>query len=133
MKICIPIVGKNKALVNLLAEDFYKANFYCVHDILANENEVFSKSELMTRFGLNFRTGSSEDDVMAIISQNMRSLAYKILVDNGIKVFKAQGKLVDENLRLYKQKQLNEYDASCVEEPISCGSSCSSCSSTACQ
>ncbi len=133
MKICIPVIGKNVALVNVLADDFYKANFYCVHDVLANQNEVFSKSELMTRFGLDLKKGSDDDIVKAIISPNVRPMAYKILVDNNIKVYRPQGKLVDDNIRLYKEQLLDEHDSGSIEEPSACGSSCSSCSSTSCK
>lgn len=134
MKICIPVIGKNVALVNLLADDFYKANFYCVHDVHANQHEVFSKTELMDRFGLDLRQGSEEDVVKAIISPNVRPMAYKILVDNAIKVFKPQGKLVDENIRLFKENRLDEHDLASVDGPSGCGaSSCSSCSSASCK
>lgn len=133
MKICIPIIGKNEALVNVLAEDFYKANFYCVHDLDGDNNEVFSKPELMSRFGLDLRKGSEDDIVKAIISPNVRPMAFKILKDNNIKVYRPNGKLVDENIAAYKQAQLNEHDIETVEAPSSCGLSCKSCSSTSCK
>ncbi len=133
MKICIPIIGRNEALVNLLAEDFYKANFYCVHDLEKEDNEVFSKSELMNRFGLDLRKGSDDDVVKAIISPNVRPMAFKILKDNDIKVFRPNGKMVDENIAMFKNEQLFEHDIETVEDPSSCGLSCKSCSSTTCK
>ncbi|WP_372775484.1 hypothetical protein [Mangrovibacterium sp.] len=133
MKICMPIIGKNAALVNILADDFYKANFYCVHDITQGDNEIFSKSELMSRFGLDLKKGGEDDIVKAIISPNVRPMAFKILKDNDIKVLKPSGKLVDENIKYFKDEQLAEHDIYSVEDPSSCGLSCSSCSSTSCK
>lgn len=133
MKICMPIIGKNPALVNVLADDFYKANFYCVHDLEKNDNEVFSKSELMFRFGLDLRKGGEDDIVKAIISPNVRPMAFKILKDNDIKVFQPNGKEVDVNIRLYKDELLHEHDIHSVEEPAGCGLTCSSCSSKTCK
>ena len=134
MKICIPVVGRNLALGNLMADDFYKANFYCVYDLGAEQNEVFTKEELMNRFGLDFKKGGEDDVVEAIISPNIRPMAFKILVDNQIKVFRPLGNQVDENIRLFKEHELDEHDVYSVERSGGCGSSssCSSCSSTSC-
>jgi len=133
MKICMPIIGKNAALVNILADDFYKANFYCVHDVVKGDNEIFSKPELMSRFGLDLRKGREDDIVKAIISPNVRPMAFKILKDNDIKVFRPNSKLVDENIQYYKESVLEEHDIYSVEDPSSCGLSCSSCSSKTCK
>ena len=133
MKICMPIIGKNAALVNILADDFYKANFYCVHDVVKGDNEIFSKPELMSRFGLDLRKGREDDIVKAIISPNVRPMAFKILKDNDIKVFRPNSKLVDENIQYYKESVLEEHDIYSVEDPASCGLSCSSCSSKTCK
>lgn len=133
MKICMPIIGKNAALVNILADDFYKANFYCVHDVAKGDSEIFSKPELMSRFGLDLRKGGEDDIVKAIISPNVRPMALKILKDNDIKVFRPNSKLVDENIQLYKESVLEEHDIYSVEDPSSCGLSCSSCSSKTCK
>lgn len=133
MKICIPVIGKNPALINILADDFYKANFYCVHNVQNGENEVFTKPELMSRFGLDLRKGGEDDIVKAIITPNVRPMAFKILKDNQIKVFQPNGKLVDVNIKLYHDQLLHEHDIRSVEEPSSCGLSCSSCSSTSCK
>ncbi|WP_163707113.1 hypothetical protein [Mangrovibacterium lignilyticum] len=133
MKICMPIIGKNAALVNILADDFYKANFYCVHDVVKGDSEIFSKPELMMRFGLDLRKGGEDDIVRAIISPNVRPMAFKILKDNDIKVFRPTSKLVDENIKLYKEEQLKEHDIYSVEDPSACGLSCGSCSSKTCK
>jgi len=133
MKICMPVIGRNAALVNVLADDFYKANFYCVHDVVKGDSEIFDKSELMARFGLDLRKGEEEDVVKAIISPNVRPMAFKILKDNEIKVFRPNSKFVDENIQFYKDAALVEHDIHSVENPVSCGLTCSSCSSKTCK
>jgi len=133
MKICIPVVGKNAALVNLMADDFYKANFYCLYDEDSDLKEVLSKEELITLFGLDLRKSSNGSAIRAIISPNVRPIAYKILVDHGIGVFQPSGKWVDENIHLFSQKLLGEYDVSGVENSRGCASVCSSCSSDSCR
>lgn len=133
MKICIPIIGKNPALANILADDFYKANFYCVHNLQNGTNEVFSKSDLTLRFGLDLRKGGDDDIVKAIITPNVRPMAFKILKDNGIKIYQPNGKLGDVNIKLYHDGLLHEHNILTVEDPASCGLSCSSCSLANCK
>jgi predicted Fe-Mo cluster-binding NifX family protein len=131
MKICIPVMGQNAKLVYFLANDFYKANYYCLYDLERSEPEYFSKSELMTRFGLDLRKGGGDDVIGAIISPNVRPMAYKILHDNKIDVYRPASNLVEENIALLKKGDLPLYDPAIIENS-SCGSSCSSCSSTSC-
>lgn len=131
MKICIPVMGQNAKLVHFLANDFYKANDYCLYDLVNDKTEYFSKAELMARFGLDLRKGGGDDAIGAIISPNMRPMAYKILHDNQIAVYRSLGNLVDENVSLLKKGDLPLYDPNDADSS-SCGSSCSSCSSTSC-
>ena len=132
MKICIPVMGQNARLVHFLANDFYKANYYCLYNLENDEIEYFSKSDLMARFGLDLRKGDGEEVIGAIISPNVRPMAYKILHDNSITVYRPVSNLVEENIALLKNGELSLYDPADVENPSSCGSSCSSCSSTSC-
>lgn len=132
MKICIPVMGQNARLVHFLANDFYKANYYCLYHLESDEMTYFSKSELMTRFGLDLRKGDGEDGIGAIISPNVRPMAYKILHDNRIQVYRPVSNLVDENIERLKKQELPFYDPKDIENPSACGSSCSSCSSTTC-
>ena len=132
MKICIPVMGQNANLTYFLANDFYKANFYCLYNLENSETEFFSKDDLMTRFGLDLRKGGHDDAVSAIISPNVRPMAYKILHDNKITVYRPESNLVEENIELLKQGKLSLYDPADIENPSSCGASCSSCSTTTC-
>lgn len=132
MKICIPVMGQNARLVHFLANDFYKANYYCLYHLENGDMEYFSKSDLMARFGLDLRKGGGDDAIGAIISPNVRPMAYKILHDNEIIVYRPMSNLVDENIELLKSGELPLYAIADIENPSSCGSSCSSCSSTSC-
>lgn len=130
MKVCIPVMGQNAQLTHFLADDFYKANCYCLFDMNSGKTEHFSKSDLMERFGLDLRKDDGEGSIKAIISPNMRPMAYKILHDNQITVYRPDSNLVEENIDRLKRGELALYNPADVETGSSCGSSCSSCSSS---
>ena len=132
MKVCIPVMGQNAQLTHFLANDFYKANWYCLYDLNSDETTFFSKSDLMTRFGLDLRREDGGDAIQAIISPNVRPMAYKILHDNNITVYRPESNLLEENIDRLKRGELSLYDPRDVESSSSCSSSCSSCSSTDC-
>ncbi len=131
MKVCLPILGSTNKGEYYLANDFYKAKFYCLYNIESDEKETFSKNELMLRFGLDLRLPGQTEVINAIISPNMRPMAYKILHDNNILVYLSSGNLVEENIELLKKKELSLFDPM-LATPASCGSSCDSCSSSSC-
>lgn len=130
MKVCIPVMGQNSKLMCLLAHDFYKADYYCLYDLHRDEMEYFSKSDLMARFGLDLRKRDGEDPIGAIISPNMRPMAYKILCDNQITVYRPESNLLEENIERLQRGVLSPYDPADIENSISCGASCSSCSTS---
>ncbi len=130
MKVCIPVMGQNARLMCLLANDFYKADYYCLYDLQRDETEFFSKSDLMTRFGLDLRKRDGEDTISAIISPNMRPMAYKILRDNQITVYRPESNLLEENIERLQRGVLLPYDPADIENASSCSTSCSSCSSS---
>ena len=132
MKVCIPVMGQNAQLTHFLANDFYKANWYCLYNLKTNEVSYFSKSELMERFGLDLSKEDGEGSIKAIISPNVRPMAYKILHDNQITVYRPDSNLLEENIERLQRGELALYDPADVENPSSCGSSCSSCSSVSC-
>jgi predicted Fe-Mo cluster-binding NifX family protein len=116
-----------------MSDDFYKANFYCIHDLTNDHSQIVSKNELIEDFGPDFRKSKEETRITAVISPNIRPMAYKILADNAIEVFKAAGKLVSENIERFKKRELNHFPLNEVELSKSCSlSSCSSCSTTTC-
>ncbi|WP_321287011.1 hypothetical protein [uncultured Sunxiuqinia sp.] len=130
MKVCIPVMGQSSQLTHFLADDFYKANFYCLVDMNSDQTAYFSKSDLMERFGLDLRKDDGEGAIKAIISPNVRPMAYKILHDNEITVYRPNSNLVEENIDRLKRGELALYDPADVENASSCGSSCSSCSTS---
>ena len=131
MKICIPVVGQNAAQTYFLADDFYKANYYCLYHLKSGEMEYFSKADLMYRFGLNLREGG-DDAISAVLSPNMHPMAYKILCDNKIAVYRPESNLVEENIELLKKGRLSLYNPADVVNLSSCGTSCNNCSSAVC-
>jgi predicted Fe-Mo cluster-binding NifX family protein len=132
MKICIPVMGQQARLSYFLANDFYKANDYCLYHLKSGEMEYLSKADLMDRFGLNLREGGGDDAIVAILSPNIHPLAYKILSDNNISVYRPSSNLIEENIESLKKGCLELYDPADISRSSGCGSSCSSCSSGDC-
>ena len=132
MKVCLALQGAELIKKELMALDFYKAEDYCICDIETKE---------MVYFTLDESTGSYlsindmvEKGVEAIITPNLRPMAGKILLDNGIVVYKSMSETVEENIRFFSANRLPEFTSEMVEaEGDSCGSSCSSCKSTSCK
>lgn len=132
MKVCIAVMGSNLLKKELMAPDFYKAEDYCIYDVDTKETSFFARSET---------TGSYlsieellERGVEAIISPNLRPMAGKILLDNGIVVYKSVSETVEDNINLFVASELPEFNSELVEAGgDSCGTSCSSCSSTKCK
>lgn len=126
MKVCIAVLGSDIFQKELMASDFYKADTYCIYDLVTADSFIFARTET---------TGSYlsieellERGVEAIISPNLRPMAGKILLDNGIVVYQSIGDSLKENIKLFKASELPEFNSVLVEAAgDSCGTSCSAC------
>lgn len=131
MKVCLPILGDGGKEKELLANDFYKAQHYCIHNLKDNNFQIYSLNK--TNSVYLSMSEMKKMGIQAIITPNLRPMAAKILFENEIEVYKAEGAEVKENISLYKKDVLKDFDATMVEQKSSCSSdSCSSCSSTSC-
>jgi predicted Fe-Mo cluster-binding NifX family protein len=128
MKICLPIMGESNLKKELLANDFYKAQYYCIYDMDKDSSEVFAINDSNSIY-LSM-TEIKKLEIGAIITPNLRPMAAKILFENEIEVYKASASLVEENISLFKRNLLNDFTQAMIENASSCSSgSCSSCSS----
>lgn len=135
MRICVPVIGKDSALSNLMANDFYQAGYYQIYDSVSRESQLFPKAVLMEKFGAGLTGRDDDNRIEVIITPNMRAMAYKILADHHIRVYRSEGHQIDVNLRLFEEDRLSVFDPFQVEcTAAGChGSSCGSCSSTGCR
>lgn len=132
MKVCLALMGAEMIKKNLMAPDFYKADDYCIYNINTKEAEYFSLDESTGSY-LSIEEMTSRG-VEAIITPNLRPMAGKILLDNGILVYKSMAETIEENIQLFTDDKLPEFTSEMVEaEGDSCGTSCASCKSTTCK
>ncbi|WP_282037770.1 NifB/NifX family molybdenum-iron cluster-binding protein [Saccharicrinis aurantiacus] len=131
MKLCIPILGEKGLSKELLANDFYKANHYCITDISKNSSEVYTLDTSNTIYLSMSELKKLE--IKAIITPNLRPMAAKILFENEIEVYQSLGNVVEENINFFKKGTLKDFTEAMIEQKSSCSSdSCSSCSSSSC-
>ena len=135
MQLCVPVIGKDVALQNLMANDFYQANYYKIYDLTTRESYLLSKVVLMEKFGAGFTGSDGDQKIKIIITPNMRAMAYKVLSDNQISVYRSEGHQIDTNIRLFEANRLSLFDpfqVECTTIGCSSSSSCSSCPTIGC-
>ncbi|MDA3853803.1 MAG: hypothetical protein PF444_06135 [Bacteroidales bacterium] len=131
MKILFPVVDAetNK---EVLASGFHETKELCVFD---SETYLFQHMSIDDLGGSmkNLPNALRELNIGSIISSGIRPLALQILERCGMNVYEPSGDDVKENLELFKEGYLERYSIQTSRGHLStCGSSCSSCSSTSC-
>jgi len=131
MKVCLPILGDSYLKKELMADDFYKAQYYCIYDLDTESSSIYSLNDSNSIY-LSI-SEIKKQDIQIIITPNLRSMAAKILFKNEIEVYKSAGNIVTENISLYKRNILNDFSLALIESKNNCSpDSCSSCSSSTC-
>lgn len=113
-----------------VAEGFHNLAYVCIFDSTTQKSEWLQSQDLSeTPGGLN--DALLNRGVFSIISLNMTPMVLSLFNRNGIKVLKACGNDLDENIRLFQLSQLKIFTAEESRVQQSCNTqSCSSCSST---
>lgn len=129
MKVMLPVVD-NQLRKNIVAEDFRNSEYICVFDSANQKYDWLRANEIgETAEGLN--SGLTEQGIFSIISLNISPMGLTMFNRNGIKVWKANGNDLGENLRLFQLRQLKVFTAEECRIAQACNSrSCSSCGST---
>ncbi len=131
MKVCLPVLGDSALKKELLANDFYKAQYYAIYDMLDKSTTIFSLAETDSIY-LSMNE-IKKLEIGIIITPNLRPMAAKILFDNEIEVYKASASLVEENISLLKRSLLKDFTEAMIENKSGCSpDGCSSCSSSSC-
>lgn len=126
MNVAIPIldIDCNK---NIIATGLNVNGFLCLYD---NNNET---SFLMRTLDLASDMGQllpalEKKYVSIIITEQIHPMALKVLVNKGFVVYRSQGKSVEDNLVLYKNKKLVPFNMDgAMDFAEACGGACSSC------
>lgn len=131
MKILFPVVDGEKN-IEVMATGFHETKDLCVFD---PETFMFQHMSIEELGGSmrNLPNALRELNIGSIISSGIRPLALQILERCGLNVYEPSGTDVKENLELFKEGYLERYSMQTSRGQLStCGSSCSSCSSTSC-
>ena len=131
MKILFPIVDR-ESNKEVLASGFHETKDICIFNSDTQESKHMNIDDL----GRSMRSlpkALNDYNIASIICTEIRPMALHIFERCGLKVFKAVGTDVADNLERFRMGLLNEYSVHLSRELLStCGSSCSSCSSTTC-
>ncbi|MGQ1787129.1 MULTISPECIES: NifB/NifX family molybdenum-iron cluster-binding protein [unclassified Saccharicrinis] len=129
MKACLPIMGDTNLKKELVANDFYKAQHYCIYDFETNSSSIYSLTDTNTIY--MSISEIKKLDIQIIITPNLRPMAAKILFENEIEVYKAVSNVVGENIDHYNRGLLRDFTAAMIESKQDCSpDACSSCSSS---
>ena len=129
MKVMLPVID-DKLSKNVVADGFHNIEYVCVFDSANQKCDWLGANKISeTPGGLN--SGLSEQGIFSIISLNISPMVLSMFNRNGIKVWKARGNDLYENLRLFQLSQLKMFTAEECRIAQACDSrSCSSCGST---
>jgi len=125
----VPVVD-DKTRKAEVAEGFHNLAYVCIFDSTTQNSEWLKSQELsQTPGGLN--DALLNRGVFSIISLNMTPMVLSLFNRNGIRVLKACGNDLDENIKMFQLSQLKIFSAEESRIQQSCNTqSCSSCSST---
>lgn len=128
MKVIIPVID-TKRLRNALATSFHNARFASIYDTETRMMKWIETASISADAG-NISLGLKQMGIESVISRQMPPLALGLFVESGIKVYKAQGDDLQENILCFIDEDLELFSSQMAFEEIpSCSSSCSSCSS----
>jgi len=129
MKVMVPVID-DKTRKAEVAEGFHNLAYVCIFDSTTQKSEWLKSHELSeTPGGLN--EALLDRGVFSVISLNMTPMVLSLFNRNGIKVLKACGNDLDENIRLFQLSSLQVFTAEESRIQQSCNTqSCSTCGST---
>lgn len=125
MKVIIPVLD-NEAAKNELAPDFSATDHVCIYDC-ENESLTWVSTTAISRNGGNLSLELKRKGIHSVISSQMPLMVLGLFVESGLKVYKAQGTDLFENIKLFQKNFLQSFTSSMSMELSSCAGSCSSC------
>lgn len=126
MKIAIP-VNDDQARCNEIAGSLSVIGFLCIFDTVRQEGNWFKTIDLAPNMG-ELLPALANRNVEAIITRQIHPMALKVLVGSGLQVYRTVGENLDENIRLFNDCRLENFD---METAMSfakvCGGECDDC------
>jgi len=130
MKIIIPVVDNGDHKFKI-AEGFNSSEFVCLYDTERDACKWMPASEIMT-FTDDMSAELHRRNIRCVITRRMKFMALGLFNENGLQVYKSEGDDLGRNLMLFSSNKLPLFTVMDSLEEAGCGTSCSTCSSTAC-
>jgi len=131
MKVILPVID-NKEDKHIVAGSFHNADYVCIYDLDSEQYEWKETSAISKSFG-NLSVDLKQNGIYTVISNYVPSMALRLFVESGLRVFRAKSGVVKDNIQMLMNGQLDNFTFSMASSGADgCSSSCSSCSSTTC-
>lgn len=131
MKIMIPVVDNSDHKLTI-ADGFNTSSHVCLYDIEKDCLDWMEADKVMRMSG-NIAGEFARQEICGVITNHIKFMALGLFNDNGLKVYKSNGTELERNLDLFRSRRLEPFTIYDALTDSGCGSSCNTCSSTACK
>ena len=107
MKVIIPVVD-NKEAKHIIAKGFHNTNYVCIYDSLMDTYEWKEKKEISIKEG-NLCIQLKLKGIYNIITSDIELMTLALFTEVGLKVSKAIGLSVEENIKMFFNNGLNVF------------------------
>lgn len=125
MKVIVPVID-NMSGKNSIAAGFHNAEYVCIYDCKCETFEWLRTKDISSNAG-KLGQELKNKEIGTVISTNMPLMALGVFTDNGLKVLKAFGTNLFDNIQLFRNNQLQPITAQSSLEMSACSGSCQSC------
>ncbi len=125
MKVIMPVIDNEKEK-NFIANGFLNSEYVCVYNNESQTYEWLPIEDISQQAG-NMTIELKQKGIKAVISSDITFMALGLFVESGLKVYKARGKSVQENIKFLQDEQLDLFTPLGAMNSSSCSGSCSSC------
>ncbi len=131
MKIIIPVVDDHDHKLTI-ADGFNTSKHVCLYDTDQNNFRWLEANQVINLMG-NLASDFARQEICGVITNHMKFMALGLFNGNGLMVYKSEGTELERNIDLFKRKKLEPFTIHDALVDSGCGSSCNTCSSTACK
>lgn len=126
MKVAIPVYDSVERR-NEIAGNLSVMGFLCIFDTVSQEGKWIKTLDLAPNMG-ELLPALQGEKVTAIITRQIHPMALKVLVGRGMDVYRSVGNMLDENLRLFNDSRLLNFDMdTAMTFAKVCGGECDDC------
>jgi predicted Fe-Mo cluster-binding NifX family protein len=126
MKIAIPVINIDLQK-NSIAGSLSVLGSLCIYDTAENWGKWIKTLDLAPNMG-ELLPALEREKVSAIITRQVQPMALKVLVNKGFKVYKSIGNQLNDNLMLFSENKLSQFDMdAAMEFATICGGECDDC------